>query len=200
MKAVYYHDIKVLFADETCPQNASFLTIDQVEPMKEFVFKLLSDDYHQDICIRSRDPEHLFRQFQSQFTCIDAAGGVVVNKKGEFLLIHRLGKWDLPKGKVEHGESIEAAALREVSEETGIDGLVIESGLPDSYYIYCEHHQYILKRTCWFSMSTQSTSSLSPQLSEQITRALWLNCDESHDAIMSGYRSLYETLGYLFVR
>jgi 8-oxo-dGTP pyrophosphatase MutT (NUDIX family) len=200
MKAVYYHDIKVLFVDETCPQNAPCLTINQVEPMEGFVLQLLSGDYHQDICLRSRDPEHLFRQFQNQFTCIDAAGGVVVNKKGEFLLIHRLGKWDLPKGKVEQGESIDAAALREVSEETGIDGLVIESGLPDSYHIYYEHHQYILKRTCWFSMSTQSTSSLSPQLSEQITRALWLSCDESHDAIMSGYRSLYETLGYLFVR
>jgi 8-oxo-dGTP pyrophosphatase MutT (NUDIX family) len=51
---------------------------------------------------------------------IKAGGGIVVNEQNEVLLIYRRGKWDLPKGKLDDGETIEECALREVKEETGL--------------------------------------------------------------------------------
>ncbi|MGZ4146966.1 MAG: NUDIX hydrolase [Actinomycetota bacterium] len=54
-----------------------------------------------------------------------AAGGVVVRRDGEpsVLVVHRpkYDDWSLPKGKLEPGETDEAAAIREVAEETGLD-------------------------------------------------------------------------------
>ena len=54
---------------------------------------------------------------------VNAAGGLVTNSRGEFLLIRRSGLWDLPKGHQEPGEDLEKTALREVEEETGLKGL-----------------------------------------------------------------------------
>ncbi len=54
-------------------------------------------------------------------TPVEAAGGVVLHE-GRVLLVHRprYDDWTLPKGKLDHGESFEDAALREVKEETGL--------------------------------------------------------------------------------
>jgi 8-oxo-dGTP pyrophosphatase MutT (NUDIX family) len=52
---------------------------------------------------------------------MNTAGGIVINKGNQVLLIFRKGKWDLPKGKSENGESLKKTAKREVVEETGID-------------------------------------------------------------------------------
>jgi ADP-ribose pyrophosphatase YjhB (NUDIX family) len=48
-----------------------------------------------------------------------AAGGLVENEHGEILLIYRKKHWDLPKGKLDAGETLEECAVREVEEETG---------------------------------------------------------------------------------
>ncbi len=52
-----------------------------------------------------------------------AAAGVVVSRKGEVLLVHRpkYDDWSFPKGKVDPGEHVTTAAVREVAEETGLD-------------------------------------------------------------------------------
>ena len=58
---------------------------------------------------------------------IRAAGGVVA-RGGEVLVVHRAryDDWTLPKGKLEGDETWEAAALREVREETGFDCALVE--------------------------------------------------------------------------
>ncbi len=58
--------------------------------------------------------EELMVVFSDCFKVIYAGGGVVKNSSGQILFIHRLGVWDLPKGKAEKGESNEETALREV--------------------------------------------------------------------------------------
>ncbi|MFA5420161.1 MAG: NUDIX domain-containing protein [Bacteroidales bacterium] len=198
MKAVYFNDNKVLFADESFEDRSSAMVIDHPESMQTFVQQFLIGYFDGDVCLRSANPDHLFKKFESQFKVIEAAGGVVRNDKNEYLFIHRLDKWDLPKGKVEPGESIEEAAVREVCEETGVDHLKVNGRLPDSYHIYPEKNTFILKRTCWFSMSTHSASVLTPQTGEQITQAVWLTKEESLKSIRLSYRSLFNTLGYLF--
>ena len=67
---------------------------------------------------------------------VEAAGGLVFNKDGGILMIFRNGKWDLPKGKLEIGESVEECAIREVQEECGVSGLIIENKIKDTYHTY----------------------------------------------------------------
>ena len=65
------------------------------------------------------DPGAAFGAFAAEFALIEAAGGVVVNDCGQWLMIRRNGRWDLPKGHLECGERIEERAAREIEEETG---------------------------------------------------------------------------------
>ena len=48
------------------------------------------------------------------FNIIKAGGGVVNNNKNQILFIYRLKRWDLPKGKLDKGETIRECAEREV--------------------------------------------------------------------------------------
>ena len=112
--------------------------------------------------------------FKSNFTLIEAAGGYVQNEKNETLCIHRLGKWDLPKGKLEENEHIDECAIREVEEECGIENLKITSPVFHTYHTYPLKGQHILKRTHWYKMTTQ-TQALTPQTEEDITEVIWAN-------------------------
>lgn len=118
------------------------------------------------------DVEQLFSDFASHFKIIEAGGGVVFNADQEVLLIFRRNFWDLPKGKLDKGESKEAAALREVREETGLEQLEQTKLLETMYHTYREGKQRILKRTFWYEMHT-SEMSLTPQAEEQIEKAEW---------------------------
>ena len=104
---------------------------------------------------------------------IIAAGGLVQNRKGEFLFIFRRGKWDLPKGKVNEGEEIEDAAIREVQEECGIGEIEIVRPLINTIHTYELKGKKILKETHWFLMKTSWDGELIPQTEEDITEVIW---------------------------
>ena len=78
------------------------------------------------------------KEFSSMMKMIEAAGGIVINKDEKILFIYRLGKWDLPKGKLEPNEKLDEAALREVEEETGLKELVLENFVNTTFHIYKE--------------------------------------------------------------
>ena len=118
--------------------------------------------------------KHLWGHFRSYFTRIEAAGGLVKNSSGAYLFIERRGKWDLPKGHIEKGESPEKCALREVEEECGINDLRIIKTLNPSYHTYMYEGISYLKKTYWFLMNYDGEQSLSPQVEEGITKADWL--------------------------
>jgi hypothetical protein len=94
----------------------------------------------------------LYKAFKKKFTLIMAGGGLVQNEKNEVLLIFRRGKWDLPKGKLDKGESIEDCAIREVQEETGLLNISLEGPLMTTYHTYHEGSRYILKESHWYGM------------------------------------------------
>ncbi len=105
---------------------------------------------------------------------IEAAGGLVFNADGALLMIRRRGCWDLPKGKLEPGETPAEGALREVEEETGVDRLQLTGPVADTYHAYHMYGQYVLKRTFWFGMKVMHKPELRAQAEEDITAVRWV--------------------------
>lgn len=140
------------------------------------------------------DPDFAFADMTTHTVPIEAAGGVVFNQNKQVLLIKRLGKWDLPKGKIDAGEGKEEAALREVMEECSVDGLQIIARLPNTYHIYKMHNFRFLKITYWYSMQTNFSKTLKPQIEEHITEAKWFDWDTLNLAEMETYISIVDLL------
>jgi 8-oxo-dGTP pyrophosphatase MutT (NUDIX family) len=105
---------------------------------------------------------------------IKAGGGLVINKNGEILFMFRRGKWDLPKGKLDPGESLESCAKREVIEETGVSQLELVRFLLITEHEYEERGDLILKETHWWLMKTNGNQPLIPQTEEDITELKWI--------------------------
>ena len=120
-----------------------------------------------------------------------SAGGLVVNKKNKVLWINRNKHWDLPKGKVEAGESLENAAIREVTEETGIRKLKITGDLVTTYHTYEVDGIAHLKTTFWYSMIHQGEDTIGkPQEIEGITEVKWVNSSVPEKIWKSTYGSI----------
>jgi 8-oxo-dGTP pyrophosphatase MutT (NUDIX family) len=128
--------------------------------------------------IYGTDIKYLWRLFRIYFTEVEAAGGLVKHSSGRYLFIERRGKWDLPKGHMEKGETPEECAIREVSEECGITGHEIVSPLEPSYHTYAWEGISYLKKTSWFLMKFTGEMTFTPQTEEGITKGQWLFPDE----------------------
>ena len=79
------------------------------------------------VFIPTDDIEGTYMRICAEFKEVNAGGGLVSNRRGDFLLISRNGLWGLPKGHQDPGEEISVTALREMREETGIDQLVLQA-------------------------------------------------------------------------
>jgi len=146
-------------------------------------------------CLCYKDPAALFLLFSSFYQIIQSAGGVVRHRSGKYLFIKRFGKWDLPKGKIETGETPEVAALREVIEECGIDNLKIVRPLLPTYHTYKLEGNRILKKTWWFFMDYSGALDTKPQIEEGITEASWLVPSQFDMVLENTYRSIAELIG-----
>jgi 8-oxo-dGTP pyrophosphatase MutT (NUDIX family) len=140
------------------------------------------------------DVEAMWKEFLQNFKRIDAAGGVVKNKENKVLFIFRLGKWDLPKGKVDNGETLEQAALREVEEECGISKLKITGKLLTTYHTYSLKGKNIVKASHWYGMTTTDNTPMKPQTEENITDARWVSPGEIPLLLKEAYPSIEEVL------
>ena len=136
------------------------------------------------------DLDECWKDFKSNFKLISAAGGLVLNSHQEFLFIFRGGKWDLPKGKIEKGEQIKEAALREVEEEFGISELTLGEYLITTYHIFFQNNKNKLKETHWFEMETKSNEVLIPQLEEGISTAMFKDKKETLKALENSYGNI----------
>nr|MCR5014713.1 NUDIX domain-containing protein [Bacteroidales bacterium] len=139
-------------------------------------------------------PEVLSAALCRTFHMAPAAGGVVI-KDGAMAAIERHGIPDLPKGHIEEGEDPEAAALREVEEETGLQGLRITQALPSSWHCYLLDDEWRLKRTYWYLMETDDDTHLQPQLEEGITEVVFLSSYDLEWFLGNTYRSIADALG-----
>jgi len=139
----------------------------------------------------SENPEKLWMQFCYGYKEVLAAGCVVQNEHQAYLWIERNGKWDLPKGKVEPGEGIEAAAIREVEEETGIGALTLKAELGKTYHTYEEAGIPVLKTTFWFMAHHQGGATEgTPQTVEGITGVHWKQFPFDQEIMNQTYPSI----------
>lgn len=147
-----------------------------------------------DLCFYGIAPDRMLSYLKEFYTYVEAAGGLVKNLNNKYLFIKRFGMWDLPKGKLEKGESPQTAAIREVEEETGIENLSIVKPLINSWHIYPWKETTVLKKTFWYLMQSDFEKELTPQRKEDITEARWLQPKTAEDALQNSYRSLNENL------
>jgi len=129
---------------------------------------------------------------------IEAAGGLVI-KGDKILMIYRLGKWDLPKGKLEKGESIKEAAMREVEEECGVKVAVIES-LDETWHTYYHKNKLHLKRTYWYLMECLEDGNMTPQLEEDIEKVEWKSEKQATELLKFTYKNIKKVIKNYFAR
>ena len=130
----------------------------------------------------------LIAHLKDQFKIVQAAGGLVL-KEGKILMIYRLGVWDLPKGKLEKKEKVEAGALREVEEECNIQ-VEVAGKLPKTWHSYAYKGKKILKKTTWFVMNCTDDSLIKPQAEEFIEEVRWMTPEEVTEVLPKAYTSI----------
>jgi 8-oxo-dGTP pyrophosphatase MutT (NUDIX family) len=126
--------------------------------------------------------------FKDQFK-IAKAGGGLVTKGDQVLMIYRLGKWDLPKGKLKSDEDQAAGALREVEEETNVK-LELGEELPSTWHSYAYKGNKMLKKTSWYLMKCLDDSLMKPQTEEYIEEVRWMSPQEALAKLEDSYASI----------
>ncbi|GAB5565674.1 MAG: NUDIX domain-containing protein [Winogradskyella sp.] len=154
------------------------------------VIKLLVSTDLKGVCLVDKHKDKLLKLFLNLLPNVVAGGGKVYNDKKEVLFIYRNNKWDLPKGKIENNETIENTSIREVEEETGVNGLRITKPLPTTYHIFKRNGKHKIKITYWFEMETKYNGKLYPQIKEGITKVEWLDEKASVEALENSYANI----------
>jgi ADP-ribose pyrophosphatase YjhB (NUDIX family) len=144
------------------------------------------------IYIPTLDIEQTYRRICGEFREVNAAGGLVSNRRGDYLLISRSGLWDLPKGHQEAGEDIEVTALREVQEETGVEELELRRLICITDHVYLRGGVWHLKHTWWYDMLYTNPTDLTPQREEDISKAAWVAKSSLPPFLKNTYPSIQE--------
>jgi 8-oxo-dGTP pyrophosphatase MutT (NUDIX family) len=176
--------------------NRIALYINKKKMIKQYLDLLDKRRDIQQVILHHPDPEVLWADFQACFTILEAAGGYVENAEKKLLVFLRRGSWDMPKGKIDPGETPEAAAVREVQEETGLQNITLGPFLTHTYHTYEQKGERILKKTWWYRMSTTDTTVV-PQTEEDIERIEWVHPKEwlaSQPVVYQNIRDVINTL------
>lgn len=198
MYKVFFND-RTIFLGERFPGqpgNSSELVYQYKnrEELKKTIERFSSGGKIRNLYISNADPVELEAAFRACFKGIKAGGGLVFNPRGCFLAIRRNGVWDLPKGKLEKGETFEEAALREVEEETGLKGLETVQPLISTYHTYQVDRQPVLKETQWFEMFYPGSREPVLQEKEGITEARWVKPRQTGFMKKGAYGSILDVL------
>lgn len=195
MYKVFVFDKLIILSGERV-DDAKFEKARQIEvsgkkSIKEAYTHFINAPGEQTVILYNKENEkRLLDEFISLFWYVEAAGGLVYNPKKERLFIHRFGKWDLPKGKIEKNETRTDAAIREVREETGLIEISITRELPSTFHIFDHKGKKVLKRTYWFEMQYTGSGTPKPQAEEEIIAAEWFPENRIHEILNNTYASI----------
>jgi 8-oxo-dGTP pyrophosphatase MutT (NUDIX family) len=200
MYKVFFNDRIVLLTDDFLRnfqlRYGLFYKYRDVQELKELIELFWKIRKIDTLFIFHYDIEELRERFKSCFTQVYAAGGLVRNNKNQYLIMKRRNKWDLPKGKVNRNETIEDAAIREVTEECGLHQLEIIRPLLSTYHSYYIDDEIILKRTSWFEMTYHGEEEPVPQLDEDITEIRWMRQEDLGMISSKTYPAILDVLKY----
>lgn len=182
---IYFEDKPVFLCDEITPEineyrhhpDAVFIDELSTSSINSLLHEIKKPRFHAAIFF-NKDFMRLKSGFFKHFELIKAGGGLVKNKRGEILMIFRREKWDLPKGKLDEGETIEECAKREVEEETGLHHLTVISPLVLTYHTYNLFGKHNLKETHWYLMEADENEKLIPQTEEEISKIVWVKKED----------------------
>lgn len=198
MYKVFFDDRTVFFGDDFSraftKHKGLFYKYNNFIELIELVGLFDSLDQIKNLYVLHDNILMVFEEFKACFTLIEAGGGVVLNDGGEFLMIHRKGTWDLPKGKLEKGEDFQGAAFREVEEETGLSGLQVVEPLVSTYHTYHLEDKHILKKTKWFEMHYSGHAEPVLQTREGITDCRWVRPGSTGFIRENSYASILDVL------
>jgi 8-oxo-dGTP pyrophosphatase MutT (NUDIX family) len=200
MYKVFFNDRIVILTDDFIRNFQlryglfyKYRNVDDLKELIDFYWKLKRIDT---LFIFHHDLDELRERFKSCFQVVEAAGGLVRNEEGKYLIMKRRGKWDLSKGKVNPQETIPHAAIREVTEECGLRVLEIITPLISTYHCYWFEEQSILKRTSWFEMLYSGREDPVPQWDEDITEIRWVRKEDLGEITRNTYMGIVDVLKY----
>tara|TARA_B100000287_G_scaffold348909_1_gene337339 strand:- start:8766 stop:9443 length:678 start_codon:yes stop_codon:yes gene_type:complete len=158
--------------------------VDLLKKMTKHKFKKIYS-----ITITLKHLKRVIKNVKKMFKIVKAGGGVVENINSEILFIYRMKKWDLPKGKLDKGETIKECAKREVEEETKVK---VECGekIISTWHTYTRNKKFILKKTTWFKMRSVDDSKMKPQKKEKIEKVEWMKDSSVEDILLNSYKTL----------
>lgn len=194
---IYFEDKPVFLCDEINNEinayrhhpDAVFIDELSTAAINSLLHEIKKPLFHAGI-IYNEDFANLKASFFKHFHLIVAAGGLIKNEKQEILMIFRRGKWDLPKGKMDEGETFENCAKREVEEETGLQKPEIIKPLKITYHTYIQFGKHILKETHWYLMEVSGDEKLIPQTEEQILEIIWVKKENLQKYIANTYPTI----------
>jgi 8-oxo-dGTP pyrophosphatase MutT (NUDIX family) len=202
---IYFNDKPLFLCDEMTADIKEYahhddaVLIDDFSPpaVNSMIHEMRQPKIHAGIFVHKNLAE-LRKAIWKKFTLVQAGGGLVRNGENKYLFMFRRGVWDLPKGKLDPGETIEHCAMREVMEETGVEGLILEGPLLITYHTYDESGKHILKETHWFRMLAPAPGELIPQTEEQITELRWVDKDGMPELLRHTFPSIRDVVRTLF--
>ncbi len=195
---IYITDSKSEMPTKTV-NGKSFKVIEY--PGKKEIKKIVdqfTESMSDDFLFVVKDSGIFFEELMKFYSPIRAAGGIVQNGHKDVLFIFRLGRWDLPKGKIEKGEKAELAAAREITEETGIENLHLTGPICDSFHIYIAFGKTYLKTTHWFHFNIIGAQQPIPQQEENITVAQWIPKKEIAKPMTNTYENIRNVISAYF--
>ena len=176
----YTHSSETMFIDEL-----------NTHTVKTMIYEMDQSQIYAGVFLFN-DVNKLMKAFKKELTLVMAAGGFV-HSESNVLLIYRKAKWDLPKGKLDPGESLEQCAIRELSEETGIQA-ISEGPLCTTYHTYHEFGRHVLKESHWFLMKVSEKTEFVPQQEEDIEKCIWVPYQELDQYMHNMHASLLDVI------
>jgi 8-oxo-dGTP pyrophosphatase MutT (NUDIX family) len=189
MYKVFVNDKPLFLTNEIFKETDFQLFLLESIDFKQLIVKIFQNKI-QKAYLYYPDEKEIMKVLKTKIPVNKAGGGLVYNKNGDVLFIFRNGKWDLPKGGTEKGEDIEQTSMREVEEETGVNGLKIIKKLQKTYHIFKRNGIYKLKITHWFEMQTDFDGIPEGQIDEGIDKVEWKNPTQIQEALKNSYENI----------
>ena len=198
---IYFNDRPLFLCDEMTDEIRAYahhddaVLIDEYSPpaVNTMIHEMRRESVHAGIFVHT-DLGILKKAFQKKFMLVRAGGGLVRDDADRYLFMQRRGKWDLPKGKLDPGETLEQCAVREVREETGLTKVRVDGPLLVTWHTYDESGHHILKETHWYRMTASPGQPIVPQQEEQITEVVWADRGRIGALLKNTFPSIIDVL------